>query len=411
VNELSCNEMYLNILLLRHFKFAKGPIRDVQVENDRGQTPDEEKLMGCAPYLQVFKSGKLIHTSAATLYVQQSEEELPFVQVMDGTVPFNIGEIIQGDILIRCRHLTFNKKRISMFRAAFHTGYVPPNVLRLTKSQLDGACNDDRYPDNFFLDLIFEKIDDETIAKHLMEHGQEVDDPDNEQQDKKGRGGAIVKASKFDSMLEGDSRFWDIINQKKQEHMKQSSNDPLRGPTVGRRRGEGAKSSKDDVKMRQSAPPKARTHMETFSIGNELDFLPNEEEAKPQRDSLMDALNALDEDEAANHELQSEEIVFGNHSASGSQTPVFVMMDDGSTAALEAKAGHESAGQSKPKSASAEPEDAPTYKEADAAPQDNVVDDMDTLLATADEDFGDLDFDGLDGDDDDLEDLESMLKT
>lgn len=32
-----------------------------------------------------------------------------------------------------------------MFRAAFHTGYVPSGVLRLTKLQLDGACADDRF--------------------------------------------------------------------------------------------------------------------------------------------------------------------------------------------------------------------------------------------------------------------------
>lgn len=32
-----------------------------------------------------------------------------------------------------------------MFRAAFHTGYVPSGVLRLTKHQLDGACADDRF--------------------------------------------------------------------------------------------------------------------------------------------------------------------------------------------------------------------------------------------------------------------------
>lgn len=32
-----------------------------------------------------------------------------------------------------------------MFRAAFHTGYVPCGVLRLTKQQLDGACADDRF--------------------------------------------------------------------------------------------------------------------------------------------------------------------------------------------------------------------------------------------------------------------------
>ena len=32
-----------------------------------------------------------------------------------------------------------------MFRAAFHTGYVPCGVLRLGKAQLDGACVDSRF--------------------------------------------------------------------------------------------------------------------------------------------------------------------------------------------------------------------------------------------------------------------------
>jgi tensin len=130
---------------------------------------------------------------------------------MDGTVPFNIEEVIQGDILIRCRHLTFNKQRVSMFRAAFHTGYVPPNVLILTKSQLDGACTDQRYPDDFFLDLIFEKVDAEMVTKHLEEQ-QEGEEAavDSEGNENKGKGkGPVVKASSYDTMLHGDSRFWD----------------------------------------------------------------------------------------------------------------------------------------------------------------------------------------------------------
>ena len=46
---------------------------------------------------------------------------------------------------IRCRHLSPDGRRVSMFRAAFHTGYVPSGVLRFTKQQLDGACADDRF--------------------------------------------------------------------------------------------------------------------------------------------------------------------------------------------------------------------------------------------------------------------------
>ena len=208
--------------------------------------------MGCAPYLQIFKAGKLIHTSAASLHVQQSDEELPFVQVMDGTVPFNINQIIQGDILIRCRHLTFEKKRVSMFRAAFHTGYAPPNVLRLTKTELDGACADKRYPDDFFLDLIFEKVDADALARHDEENesGEEEsksggDGDAGDGTDEK-RKGPVLKASNFDSMLQGDSRFWGVIASKKKEHAKQSNADPFYGPTVGRRRGDSAKKETEE---------------------------------------------------------------------------------------------------------------------------------------------------------------------
>eukprot|EP01036_Dinobryon_divergens_P039020 gene39020-51323_t len=50
-----------------------------------------------------------------------------------------------------------------MFRAAFHTGYVPHGgVLRLTKSQLDGANIDARIPEDFFIDLIFAPVETTT---------------------------------------------------------------------------------------------------------------------------------------------------------------------------------------------------------------------------------------------------------
>lgn len=368
-------------------------------------------MMGCAPYLQLFKAGELVYTSAATLHVQQSEEELPFVQVIDGTVPFNINEIIQGDILIRCRHLTFNKKRISMFRAAFHTGYVPPNVLRLTKAQLDGACNDDRYPDNFFLDLIFEKVDADTMAKHLEAGGEDQDeDADKNEADRKGKGGPVVTASKFDSMLQGDSRFWDVINSKKQEHMQQKPDDPFWGPTVGRRRGgEAQKETKQEEEKDQHGPPKERSHMETFSIGNEFDFLPSEtEEEKPQRDSLMDALNALDEDEVAQQEADTEEINFED-SESEAKGPIF---SGDSTPNVPADDSTPKFGQEPETEKPSQPsDDAPVSDETkeSESPADHQVEDIDDLLAVADEDFGGLDLGDLEDEDGDIEDLESLL--
>ena len=53
----------------------------------------------------------------------QPLEDLPFVKVSDGTVPFDdIDLTVTGDILVRARHLTSDNKRISMFR------YVMRNV-------------------------------------------------------------------------------------------------------------------------------------------------------------------------------------------------------------------------------------------------------------------------------------------
>ena len=336
---------------LIHYQYAKGPKREGETKSGEGTKQDDgdsedmskevdknsaastvsgEKLMGCAPYLQIFRGGQLVFTTAATLRFHQDDEELPFVQGIDGRVPFNVDQIIQGDILLRCRHLTFNKQRVSMFRSAFHTGYVPPNVMRLTKSQLDGACSDKRFPDDFFLDLIFEKVDPETAMK-LLENQQEEAEAEKElekQEDLFDTTGqnkkAVVKATSYDSMLVGDSRFWDIITNRRKEQIGQKNDDPNYGPTVGRRRGESKrkKAAEDGAAKdgESQGPPKERTEFETFSIGNEFDFLPSEKPApkaetdKPKdKDSLMEALMALDEDEAEHvGDLGTEEIVFGD---------------------------------------------------------------------------------------------------
>ena len=115
-----------------------------------------------------------MHTAPASLHFQQSAEELPFCRATDGQISFQLNQVVQGDILLRCRHLTARKQRVSMFRAAFHTGYAPPNVMRLTKSQLDGGCTDDRYPDDFYIDVIFEPIDAEAASKAMQEDEAET---------------------------------------------------------------------------------------------------------------------------------------------------------------------------------------------------------------------------------------------
>jgi len=312
------------IILSEAPKFGKRFVESSEEGGDNTTMSDSstpagsgDALLGCAPYLQIFKAGTLIFTTAASVNYAQTKDDLPFVSVGDGPVSFVTEAVVQGDILLRCRHLTRSGQRVSMFRCAFHTGYVPPKVLRLTKAQLDGACGDKRFSDDFFLDLIFEPCDEATASKHLMSNqemmtgnnkGNSGNDDEvgggaaNEAAQRRSMGtvsnGNTVSASAYDSMLHRDSRFWDVIAKRREDNMKKLAemenrggvkdeskvDAPLSGPTIGRRRefpskqsssdapdesaaGNDNKGSNDTAKMK---PNSMRNSMNAFSIGEEF---------------------------------------------------------------------------------------------------------------------------------------------
>lgn len=327
--------MLKRVIMSEAPRFAKGPPRppppSSNNNNNSEMETDETQLFGCVPYLQIFKAGALLHTAPASLHYQQPVNELPFCQVADGNISFHVNLVIQGDILVRARHLTHNKKRVSMFRAAFHTGYTPPNVMRFTKAQLDGACSDDRFAPDFFLDFIFEPVDAEEASKLLNDDAgnnknkpyetSAADATTTASSDK--RKANAVEASADDTMLHRDSRFWEVIATRMKENAAETvkQEDPMWGPTVGRRRDF---SIKDDgtgqAETNATTSEQARNALETFSIGGEFDFLPEITEpgkpialatavAAPKKDSLMEALMGALDDDMHDHEADKEETV------------------------------------------------------------------------------------------------------
>ena len=48
-----------------------------------------------------------------------------------------------------------------MCRCMFHTGYISNQTVSFSKDQLDGACNDARYPDAMSLELSLENYEGE----------------------------------------------------------------------------------------------------------------------------------------------------------------------------------------------------------------------------------------------------------
>mmetsp|Transcript_15781 Transcript_15781/g.37919 ORF Transcript_15781/g.37919 Transcript_15781/m.37919 type:complete len:826 (-) Transcript_15781:102-2579(-) len=337
--------MLKRIIMSEAPKFGKRPAQTG--ESSEGNASGDP-LFGCAPYLQIFKAGNLVFTTAASVNYAQTKDDLPFCTTNDGPVSFLTEAVVQGDILLRCRHLTKSGQRVSMFRCAFHTGYVPPKVLRLTKAQLDGACGDKRFADDFFLDLIFEPCDEATASKHLMNDPEKVT---TELGEEEGGGGAAneaaerrsmgtvasasntVSASAYDTMLHRDSRFWDVITKRREENMakqaelekkggqekdgpesKEDENTPLAGPTIGRRRDFTAKQTPSDSADKKaggevSSNAKAKQdRMSAFSIGEGFGLDAPEKSAmnKPleiplspepkQKDALMEALMDLEDD-------------------------------------------------------------------------------------------------------------------
>jgi len=123
-------------------KFALRDGRQLRNGDPSPPGPGGAAAAGCCPYLQVFKGGVLIFT---TTWKQPDEADrgqgrvgvprelgsegqgaitLPWAGEGDGSVAFPVDTVVQGDILIRCRHLAPSGARASMFRAAFHTGYL-----------------------------------------------------------------------------------------------------------------------------------------------------------------------------------------------------------------------------------------------------------------------------------------------
>lgn len=178
--------------------------------------PDSPDTDGCCPYVQLFKNGKLIATAAPYLenHVNSpggsgdNKLQLRWVASSEGSASFRVDCPVQGDILLRCRHASASGTRVSMFRAAFHTGYISGGVLRLTKAQLDGSASDPRYPDDFFVDLIFAPISKSNDADLLGGEAPQAS-TDN---------GIVIDASltdKYEQGLHKDARFWESITARK----------------------------------------------------------------------------------------------------------------------------------------------------------------------------------------------------
>jgi hypothetical protein len=72
--------------------------------------------------------------------------------------------------MIEVLHQLKDGKFKQLFVIQFNTFFVGDNMLRFTKDKIDGVCKDIRYPDEFFIDLIF----DEELNKSISMYESDV---------------------------------------------------------------------------------------------------------------------------------------------------------------------------------------------------------------------------------------------
>ncbi|KAK7239599.1 phosphatidylinositol-3,4,5-trisphosphate 3-phosphatase [Aureococcus anophagefferens] len=181
----------------------------------------DARRAGCCPYLQFFKGGRLAYTTtwagakddlaADGVGVgetkggeEQRKPARPWAGPAEGSLVFHVDCVVHGDLLVRCRHLDEHGGRTSMFRAALHA--------------LDGACGDDRFDDDFFVDLIFaplERENDEDGGNDAPGGSAAARARRRAAGEARARRPARRLLPAYDALLHKDSLFWRDIEDRK----------------------------------------------------------------------------------------------------------------------------------------------------------------------------------------------------
>ena len=222
----------------------------------------ERTTGGCRPVLDVLRNGSVLwssqggHGGSDAQVDAQSVVGIQAYFASDGVITLKVDCIVQGDVVLRCRHFdepmsnitTQAVRKVCIFRTAFHVGYTG-ETLRLTRGELDGMGAIDQYDAEFYVDLIFGKVQQE------QRYGKEE--------------GVVLQADEagaFLDALDARSAIWEHIS-----HRKAMSGRPVTDKL--------AKPPAPPAEVEQAqAPPAA------FSLGDD------EEEDEEESITAMDAI-------------------------------------------------------------------------------------------------------------------------
>lgn len=111
-----------------------------------------------APVIRIKSNGKYIYSS----YIKGKDVDKIFYS--DSSVAkFEIGKLIFNDICLEVLHKG-NKSFKLLFTLQFNTLFIDENSIKFSRDQIDSVYKDIRYPNEFFIHLIFDNNKDEKLS-------------------------------------------------------------------------------------------------------------------------------------------------------------------------------------------------------------------------------------------------------
>ena len=113
-----------------------------------------------APVIRVISNGKLVYCS----YKKDQPVDKVFYSA-DNAAKFDINSLIFSDTCIEVLHKTEGRFKL-LFVIQFNTLFINDNAIRFSKDMIDGIYKDIRYPNEFFIDLMFDADKEVTLSQY-----------------------------------------------------------------------------------------------------------------------------------------------------------------------------------------------------------------------------------------------------
>ncbi|XP_078298745.1 tensin-3 isoform X6 [Panthera onca] len=133
-------------------------------------TPNFDTGGVCRPFLKLYQAMQPVYTSGIYNIGPGNQGRVH--------IAIEPAQLLKGDIMIKCYHKKYRSAtRDVIFRLQFHTGAVQGCGLVFGKEDLDTASQDDRFPDNGKIELVFSATPEKIQGcEHLCnDHGVIVD--------------------------------------------------------------------------------------------------------------------------------------------------------------------------------------------------------------------------------------------